>query len=153
MAGTTIIPLEEKTYFIACTVTGISTDWGWPKRTSPNESNILTSNCLNLSRAGVNSGGSQYVRRQRLSKRQCFPNASWGKEPMRYSTLKNNKIFRQYFMHIHYNTWLRWSYSMNKVSFWSLENALTEQILNSKLKSQPFRCAYHKIRRVIQITQ
>ena len=36
---------------------------------------------------------------------------------------ENNKNFQQFLI---YNTWLYWSILMNKVSFWSLENALTE---------------------------
>ncbi len=41
-----------------------------------------------------------------------------------------NKNIQQYFM---YNTWLCRSISMNKVSYWSLENAPREWILNWKL--------------------
>ncbi len=43
---------------------------------------------------------------------------------------ESSKNFQQYFIH---NYWLHWSVSMNKVSFWSLEYTLTEQMFKSKL--------------------
>ena len=54
----------------------------------------------------------------------------------RHQKWRNDKNFHQYFIYNTWSCWLCWSVSINKVSFWSFENVLTDLVSSPYAKSR-----------------